>query len=717
MNFKTKKYDENVLNGEKNEAVNAETLEGYNFSNPKKLLQILLSELIAYDEIIDIARILANDIKEKHTNLQGKKFANVSQCIFECYKRIYGFKSVRWASAQNLKYEIKEGEKPLAFERQIASGEYVPYKIYNEDQLIIPKEADVKAPAVEKPAKTADIKNVNRGDILLSNIVHLVKSGENLFITGHAGTGKSYILNMLKNKFKKLVVTSTTGIAAVNVKGQTIHSWAGVGICRYPVETVVKNILNKPSVRNQILKCETLAIDEISMLNIKVFEYIDKVLRLIREDSAPFGGIQLILFGDFFQLPPVEKEAEELHYCFESPVWSELNLKNILLKENHRQNEENFIKALSNMRTNSLTEEDTELLGSRNSDFKGKDSDILHPDVLRIFSTNEEADNYNQKMFNALQTPVVEFTAHDEVLRGKDYVSENLTERENMILEIFNKNCRAEKNIRLKLGAKVMLLINSDFKTGLINGSCGTIVEFGEGSITVEFENGVIKEIEPEKFEYYYNDKVMAIRHQYPLRLAWAITIHKSQGMTLDKLYVDCRRIFERGQAYVAMSRVKTLSGLYLENFSKERVLADDKVVDFYKNLDIENADEIIKGAEIITYEPSTGKEGVLVKSGIQKEGREALLDAADKVAQILEALNRWAKISEIAEIMGVKRYERLVDGEKSSTIAHLINRFLKKKGFKTVTIKRYMSSIIWAAAPDVSEGDMPEELKSALGE
>ena len=520
---------------------------------------------------------------------------------------------------------------------------------------------------------------------------------------------------MLKSKFKKLVVTSTTGIAAVNVKGQTIHSWAGVGICRYPVETVVKNILNKPTIRNQILKCEILAIDEISMLNIRVFEYIDKVLRLVREEDAPFGGIQLILFGDFFQLPPVEKETEELHYCFESPVWSELNLKNILLKENHRQNEENFIKALSDMRTNSLTAEDIELLGSRNSDFKGKDSDILYPNILRIFSTNEEADNYNQKMFNALQTPVVEFTAHDEVLRGKDYVSENLTERENMILEIFNKNCRAEKNIRLKQGARVMLLINSDFKTGLINGSCGTILEFNDGSITVEFENGVIKEIESEKFEYYYNDKVMAIRHQYPLRLAWAITIHKSQGMTLDKLFVDCKRIFERGQAYVAMSRVRTLSGLYLENFSKERVLADDKVVDFYKNLICENTDEIIKGAEIITYEPNTGKEGREAKSGAQKEGREALLDAADKVAQILEALNRWAKISEIAEIMGVKRYERLVEGEKSSTIAHLINRFLKKKGFKTVTIKRYMSSVIWAAAPDVPEDDMPKELKASL--
>lgn len=712
MNFKTKKFKDIERKTLKTwaESVfsNDDVLKEYNFSNPKKLLQILLSELIAYDEIIDIARILADDIEKKHTNLQGKKFANVSQCILECYKRIYGFKSVHWSSAENLRYEVKTDEKPLAFERQIASGEYIPYKIYNEDQLVIPDDVDTSKILAEKSSKNSvDIK---KGDILLSNIVHLVKSGENLFITGHAGTGKSYILNMLKSIFKKLVVTSTTGIAAVNIKGQTIHSWAGVGICRHSVDMVVKNILNKPAIKNQILKCEILAIDEISMLNIRVFEYIDKVLKLVREDDAPFGGIQVIFFGDFFQLPPVEKEAEELHYCFESPIWKELNLKNILLKENHRQNEENFIKALSNMRINSLTTEDTELLNSRNSGFNGNEPDILH-----IFSTNEEADNYNQKMFNMLKSPVVEFIAHDEVLRGKNYVSENLTERENMILDIFNKNCRAEKNIGLKLGAKVMLLINSDFKSGLINGSCGTIVEFGEGYIKVEFENGIVKDIETEKFEYYYNDKVMAIRHQYPLKLAWAITIHKSQGMTLDKLFVDCKRVFERGQAYVAISRVKTLSGLYLENFSKERVLSDNKVVDFYKNMFAENTDKIFKGAEIITYEPNTEKNNA-PKSDFQKEGKKALLDAADKIAQILEALNRWTKISEIAEIMGVKRYDRLVEGEKSSTIAHLVNRFLKKKGFKTVTVKRYMSSIIWAAPPNIGENDMPEELKESFG-
>ncbi len=720
LNFKEKeyaKYLENTSESAPESFSSEEVPKGYNFSNPKKLLQILLSELIAYDEIIDIARILANTIEEKHTNMQGKKFANVSQCIFECYKRICGFKSSKWASVDGLKYEVKRDERPIAFERQIASGEYVPYKIFNEDQLIVTK----NLPESLKPSGVA-VKKVNAENIdpLISNIVHLVKSGENLFITGHAGTGKSYILNMLKSKFKKLVVTSTTGIAAVNVKGQTIHSWAGVGICRYPVDTVVKNILNKPTVRNQILKCEMLALDEISMLNIKTFEYIDKVLRLVRDEDTPFGGIQVIFFGDFFQLPPVEKETEELHYCFESPIWKELNLKNIMLTENHRQNEENFIQALSNMRINSLTREDEELLNSRDtvkSVVRGviKSTDKKEADILHIFSTNEEADNYNQMMFNRLNSPVVEFLAQDEVLRGKDFVSENLTEREETILEIFNKNCRAEKLIKLKLGAKVMLLINSDFKTGLINGSCGTIIAINEDSITVEFENGAIKEIEPEKFEYYYNDKVMAQRHQYPLRLAWAITIHKSQGMTLENLYVDCKRIFERGQAYVAMSRVKTLSGLYLENFSKERVLADEKVVEFYKNLNTEKMDKIIPGAEIITYEPNADNKAAQAKGDIQKEGKEALIDAADKVAQVLDAIDAWVKISDVAEIMGVKRYDRLVEGEKSSTIAHLINRFLKKRGYKTVTIKRYMSSIIWAAAPNVKEEDMPEELKSAI--
>ena len=642
---------ENIENG---------SLKSFGFDEPKKLLRILLSEILGYDEIIDIARVLVGEIEESHTTFEGKKFASVSQCIFECYKRLYGFSSTKWINAEGLKYQIKPDERPIAFERQVASGEYIPYKIYNADQLILEKTSlmqncSLSASKNVPETKEVQINNKQEENLALKNIINLVKNGENVFITGHAGTGKSYILERLKEQFKKLVVTSTTGIAAVNIKGQTIHSWAGIGLCRYSVENIVKNIITKkPTIKKQIEKCTILAIDEISMLNTKAFEYVDKVFRLVRECDTPFGGIQVVFLGDFFQLPPVEMEGNaEIYYCFESPVWSELKLKNVLLTENHRQKEENFINALSNMRTNNLSLDNIKLLNTRNTVF-GKEN----PDILHIFSTNKEADNYNEEMFNALNSKMVEFLAQDGVLRGKGYVYENFDERERMILEIFNKTCRAEKTIKLKTGARVMLLINLDFRCGLVNGSCGKILAINNEGVTVEFDNGTIREIQRETFEYYYNDKVIATREQLPLKLAYAVTIHKSQGMTLEKLYVDCKRIFERGQAYVAMSRVKTLSGLYLENFSKELVISDEKVVEFYKNLRIE---PMVEGLPAL----DTPKEEISEKT--------VLLEWANKIAEVISVENRWIKVSEVADIMGIKTYTRLVEGKSSTTIAHII--------------------------------------------
>ncbi len=680
--------------------------EGFNFNNPRKLLRILLSEIIGYDEIIDIARDLADEIEEAHTTFEGKKFASVSQCIFECYKRIYGFNSTKWVLKEGLKYEVKPDEKPIAFERQVASGEYAAYKIYNADQLILDGKTALRretTPAArEIPRDTAKEDDTKENDIYLKNIIRLIKDGENVFITGHAGTGKSYILERLKEQFKKLVITSTTGIAAVNIKGQTIHSWAGIGLCRYSIENIVKNIMTKkPAIKKNIEKCTMLAIDEISMLNIKAFEYVDKVFRLVREDDRPFGGVQVIFLGDFFQLPPVVdmEEGGELSYCFESPVWSELNLKNILLVENHRQNEENFIKALSNMRTNALNNDDIKLLNTRCVSLQNEKV----PDILHIFSTNREADTYNQTMFDLLNTKMYEFQAQDGVLRGKGYVYEDLSEREQTILEIFDKTCRAEKLIKLKIGARVMLLINLDFKTGLVNGSCGVVRYLDDDKATVEFDNGTIRDIARETFEYYYNDKVIAVREQFPLKLAYAVTIHKSQGMTLDKLYVDCKRIFERGQAYVAMSRVKALSGLYLDNFSKELVISDDKVVEFYKNLELE---PLIKGLVALNAP----------EQDTEDDEKTVLLNWANKIGEIITKENRWIKVSEVADIMGIKTYTRLIEGKTSTTIAHVINRFLKKRGYKTVTVKPYyLKSIIWTAPPNLGEDDMPPELSSAL--
>ena len=416
-------------------------------------------------------------------------------------------------------------------------------------------------------------------------IVELISLGKNIFLTGHAGTGKSYILNKLKRRYPDLTITSTTGIAAVNVKGQTLHSWAGIGICNRPVWQTVDKILKNRTRFKQIKDCEILAIDEISMLDIKTFEYTDRVLKEVRGNEEPFGGIQVIFIGDFFQLPPVNNlENSERSYCFDSSVWEKLDLQTVLLTKNYRQNEENLINALANMRTNSMTDEDIKLLQSREYYFDDDLSDILH-----IFSTNEEADRYNAYKYASIDSKEHLLTAFDGVYHGKSLTETPTSEREQLILKRIDSVCRAERVISLKVGARVMLLINKDFDRCLINGSCGVVREIEEDYVLVEFDNGETAKIIRHDFEFYNNETLIAVRKQFPLRSAYAITIHKSQGMSLDKLVVDCARIFERGQAYVAISRIKTLDGLYLRNFDPNKVMVDEKVCEFYNTLKITN--------------------------------------------------------------------------------------------------------------------------------
>ncbi len=574
-------------------------MEVLDFSNPTETLKILTSETINYDELLKTAEKLTPELSATHVNQDGRKYQAITQCILDCLKRIYGFKSTEWVTENKLEYELKPQQAPINFKRINAKQEVCLYKIINFDQIDFSKEiqyADEYEVIKKEPIEVSTQKSKTE-DNTYTKILALLQNGENVFLTGFAGTGKSYILNKLKEHLKKkLTITSTTGIAAVNVKGQTLHSWAGVGLCRNTVSNTVEKIRRRKTQLSQILNCKILAVDEISMLNIEAFEYVNEVLKAIRETDKPFGGIQVLFIGDFFQLPPVESNKDdtgdiiERKYCFDSPLWEELNLKNVVLKKNYRQNEENFITALAHMRENCLDSDDIKLLNQRNTELDTYETNILH-----IFSTNEEANHYNRIKFNMIEEPVRIFRAEDGVYRGTKLISEDFTESENYILEIFSKNCRAEKEIILKLGARVMLLINMDFNKGLINGACGTIQEFNENSITIKFDNDITASIPRHKFEYYYNDRVIAERMQYPLKLAYGITIHKSQGMTLDKLVVDCSRIFERGQAYVAMSRVKTLGGLYIKNFAPEKVMVDSKVARFYEDL---------KEAEDVKYIP-----------------------------------------------------------------------------------------------------------------
>jgi len=293
------------------------------FENPSETLELLTSENIDYQGINDFAKELATQIPENHTNKEGRKFHALTQCILECYKRINSYNSTKWASSDKVPPETFNVEDLITFKRINGKGEICEYSMLNLEKVDLSNESEwadeykVVKKKTKKTTRSTDTSTLtalplNRGESQEDNkdyqkVLSLLMNGENVFLTGYAGTGKSYILNKLKEKLKKnLTITSTTGIAAVNVKGQTLHSWAGVGLCKNPVHKTIEKIYSRPSVVKQIRSCKILAIDEISMLNTETFEYVDEVLKVIRESFSPFGGIQVLFIGDFYQLPPVE---------------------------------------------------------------------------------------------------------------------------------------------------------------------------------------------------------------------------------------------------------------------------------------------------------------------------------------------------------------------------------------------------------------------------
>lgn len=402
--------------------------------------------------------------------------------------------------------------------------------------------------------------------------VEEILKGNNVFITGPAGSGKSYLLSYLKDKIKNFYLTATTGIAAINIGGITLHSWAGLGIEDVPIEKNIESILSArgSNVRRRLLKTDVLAIDEISMLSMETFDKIDKILRVVRDKNEPFGGIQLILFGDFFQLPPVNSD----NFCFESDAWKEANIKTIYLKEIFRQKNERFVELLNNVKYGTITKEDIELLKSR---YNLENNDVIKPTILSTHNYIVEKINI-EKLNNIVR---------EEEIYEADFQGEKI------YVDILRKNCIAREFLTLKIGSQVMMLKNTYQKEGVINGSNGIVVAFSTKKQypVVRFDNGSEITVKPEMWEiskFNYNTgelEILAVMKQIPLLLSWAITIHKSQGMTLDKVECDLKSSFADGQVYVALSRVRDLSGLYIKSFDINKIKTNKKIIDFYNNL------------------------------------------------------------------------------------------------------------------------------------
>jgi len=410
-------------------------------------------------------------------------------------------------------------------------------------------------------------------------VIKAFEEGKNIFITGGAGCGKSYLLNFLKQNYAQfgLSVAASTGVAALNIGGATIHSWAGIGLGNLPVAQIVENIFSPKAskARKRIRSVKALAIDEISMISAETFSMIDQVFRAVRQNDKVMGGLQILLFGDFLQLPPVNRGGENFNFCFESPSWSELELECFNLKKIFRQSDETFVKILHNLRLGKIGRTDIEILESR---VGAKDhSSAIRPTILTTH--NAKVEKINQIELQKIPRPQTSFDATYFGVPEK--------------IEFLKRNCLAQESLSLKVGAQVMMIKNTYQKEGIINGSLGIVRDFStkKSYPIVEFSNGKILTINPEEWlvERFDEEKkqvlVDAGMNQIPLVLAWAMTIHKSQGLTLDKISCDLSDIFTPGQAYVALSRARSLEGVFIESINFKKITANFDAVNFYSKL------------------------------------------------------------------------------------------------------------------------------------
>ncbi|WP_180160626.1 AAA family ATPase [Acinetobacter sp. YH01004] len=397
----------------------------------------------------------------------------------------------------------------------------------------------------------------------------LLKAGENVFLTGSAGAGKTYTLNQYINYLKArkvpVAITASTGIAATHMNGMTIHTWAGIGIKDFLSDADLKNMKERKYLKEHLENAQVLIIDEISMLHAKQLNLVNQVLKYFKDSDEAFGGIQVIVAGDFFQLPPVGKNDERNRdkFCFMSEAWVEAKFRVCYLTEQHRQGDDYLNDILNAIRAQSIDHQHIQAL-----------EHTRHQDIgdtfTRLYTHNMDVDNINFKHLNEIETESKQF---DAVCDGNE-----------KLIETLKSSVRAPEILNLKKHAKVMFVKNN-FDMGYINGSLGEVIGFEEDDDhgilpKVKLTDGTVLLVEPETWSV-DNDagKTIASFQQIPLRLAWAITIHKSQGMTLEAAEINLSHTFEKGQGYVALSRLKSLSGLRLLGFNSQALELDSLAI------------------------------------------------------------------------------------------------------------------------------------------
>lgn len=433
-------------------------------------------------------------------------------------------------------------------------------------------------------------------DVYFAKCCELLDNEKNVFITGGAGVGKSTLLKKIVKFYPDMYLTSTTSISAYNINGITLHSFLGVGLCNNTIDKTINKIKNNKELYTTLQKCKLLAIDEISMLGYKQFVYMDAVLKSVKNSMLPFGGIQLVIIGDFFQLPPVK---DDYVFVNNNSLWRSFDFQPIILTKIWRQNDTEFIKNLNRIRIGNI---DNSVIDFFKDNIK-RDSSI-YDDITHFYPHKYSVNKFNKKQLEKLQTESFKILAEDYIAtfnpKTDDYIlhsqiqvqstfrednNRTIKTKDDKIAYDLSKYTLSRQELVLKKGCKV--LITKNLSPDIVNGTTGIFKDFINDKLIVSI-NGNDVYITKEQFEIkkmgYANSLV---RKQYPIILAYALTIHKSQGLTLNSAVIKIDKSFANGQVYVAMSRVIDKDNLIIiGDFSRNNILTSSQVKDFYKKLE-----------------------------------------------------------------------------------------------------------------------------------
>jgi ATP-dependent DNA helicase PIF1 len=421
--------------------------------------------------------------------------------------------------------------------------------------------------------------------------IDMCDKGHNVFISGPGGVGKSLLIDIFQRRYsplKRVQICALTGVAAeiLGCSAKTIHSWSGVSTGKQDAATILGYVKKSKPCLTRWKTTDILIIDEVSMMSKKLFETLDYVGKHLRHNEKPFGGCQLLFLGDFYQLPPVgdNQDPDTSSFCFESPLWSPTFQHVILLHTIFRQSDKVFMKLLHQVRQGGISKNSFERLCGRTlrQGHKLVIDKTMKPTI--ISPLKHTARTINEK--NMAELTGESYSYQSTLVKSDEFNHKTfslLVDREIIQLE---KRMNADKQITLMVGARVMCVVNLDMGGGpqIVNGSQGIITKFVDGLPVVAFKNGITKLMD---YHQWRSDDLPGLSvKQIPLILSWAITIHKSQGVTLDSALIDAgSNIFEYGQTYVALSRVKTLEGVYLSNFDANKIRTNPKVTKYYAHL------------------------------------------------------------------------------------------------------------------------------------